>query len=296
MGKRLDRAGSPAGRGRLSDPWLIALIPAIFALVLTFVLPLAYLAANSLHHSTGPGQVGAEFTLDNYYKFFGDRFYLQILLETFWLGAIVVSICAVLAYPVAYLIARISGRWRGILIFLVVAPLLISVVVRNLGFYPVLGDSGMINWLLLALGLITESLRLNNNFTGVVIGMVHALLPFMIIMLTTVIQKIDPELEEAAIGLGAGTVQTFWYVLWPLSRAGLLAGYLVVFTLAVSAYTTPAMMGGHRVLVMSTFVEQQMRSVLDYAFGATAAVVLVAGASALMLLSLRHAQSPEDSR
>jgi len=279
--------------GRALDPWLFAIGPALLALVLVFVLPLAYLASNSLHPSADLGQVGPELTLANYRKFVGDPFYLGILLDTFLLGGAVVTICAVLGYPVAYLIARTSSRWRALLVFLVVAPLLVSLVVRNLGFFPVLGDNGMVNWVLRSLGLTSEPVQLANNFTGVVIGLVHALLPFMILMLTTVIQRIDPEIEEAATNLGAGPVQSFVRVLWPLSRPGFLAGYLVVFTLAISAYTTPAMLGGKRVLVMSTFIDQQVRSVLDYAFGATAAVVLMAGACALTLLSLRGEAQPD---
>lgn len=269
------------------DIWSLAVLPATITLLLVFGLPLFYLGLFSLHRTTGLAQVGTEFTLDNYHKFISDPFYLGVLFDTFWLGFLVVSICVVLSYPVAYFIARTSGRWRGLLIFLVIAPLLVSVVIRNLGLLPVLGESGLVNWALRALALIDEPLRLSNNFTGVVIGLVHALLPFMIVMLTTVIQRIGVEMEEAAVNLGANPWQVFRYVIWPLSRPGLTAGYLIVFTLAISAYTTPAMLGGKRVLVMATFIEQQIRSLLDYAFGATAAVILLASTCVLTVLSVR---------
>ncbi len=269
------------------DLWLIAALPAVITLVLVFVLPLFYMASYSLHRRTGPARVGKELTLHNYERFISDPFYLGILLETFWLGLIVVSICVALAYPAAYFLSRTTTRWRGTLIFLVVSPLLVSLVVRNLGFLPVLGESGLVNWALTSIRLINEPLRLNNNFTGVVIGLTHAMLPFMIVTLITVLQRIGPELEEAAINLGAGPIRVFWSVILPLSRPGLVAGYLVVFTLATSAYTTPAMLGGKRVLVMPTFIEQQIRSVLDYAFGATAAVVLLITTGMLTALALR---------
>ena len=279
-------AGDESPRG--GRVWLLLLLPALLTLVLVFVLPIAHLAAKSLHPSAGLGQVGPEFTLENYAKFFADPFYLYILLDTFELGFIVVTVCLLLAYPVAYFLARTRSRWRGIFMFMVIAPLLISVVIRNLGWLPVLGDSGLVNWALTGIGLVREPLRLVNNFTGVVIGLVHTLLPFMILTLTTVIQRIEPDIEEAAINLGASPMQTFWRVVLPLSRPGLLGGYLLVFTMAISAYTTPSLLGGKRVLVMATYIDQQVRTVLDYALGATVAVILMAVAGAVTVIALRQ--------
>ncbi|MGE3870619.1 MAG: ABC transporter permease, partial [Pseudorhodoplanes sp.] len=150
-----------------------------------------------------------------------------------------------------------------------------------------LGTNGFVNWTLLQLGIVSEPLRLINNFTGVVIGTTHALLPFMILMLMTVIQRIHPSLEEAAANLGANAWSRFWRVIFPLSLPGLLAGYLIVFTLAISYYTTPAMLGGNRVLLMSTFIAQQVRFVLNYPFGATSAVVLMILAIVITVIASR---------
>jgi putative spermidine/putrescine transport system permease protein len=145
-------------------------------------------------------------------------------------------------------------------------------------------------------GLIGAPLPLSNNFTGVTIGLVHAMLPFMILMLTTVLLRIEPELEQAAAGLGAGPWRIFWQVLLPLSRPGILAGYLVIFTMTISAFTTPAMLGGRRVLVMAVYIAQQIRSVLDYAIGATAAVILVLCAASLSVISMRENNRAEGAR
>lgn len=280
-------SGRENDRGSLRV-WLALLLPALLALVIVFVLPIAFLAAKSFHPDAGLGQVGPEFTLENYWKFFADPFYLYILLDTFELGFIVVTVCVLCAYPVAYFLARTRSRWRGIFMFLVVAPLLISVVIRNLGWLPVLGDNGLVNWVLAGIGLTKEPLHLVNNFTGVVIGLVHTLLPFMILTLTTVIQRIEPDIEEAAINLGASPLETFWRIVFPLSRPGLLSGYLLVFTMAISAYTTPVLLGGKRVLVMATYIDQQVRTVLDYALGATVAVILMLVAGAVTMIALRH--------
>jgi len=280
-------ATSTQSRFRPRASWGGLILPAVLVLALVFVLPIGQLFLNSFHHHAGMGTVDPVWTLENYIKFLGDPFYYGILIETFMLGFTVVSICLVIGFPVAYFLARTRSRWRSTLIFVVVSPLLISVVIRNLGWLPVLGSSGVINWLLLNLHIVSEPLRMINNYTGVVIGLTHALSPFMILSLMTVIQRIEPEIEEAAINLGASPFETFWRIVVPLSRPGVLAGYLLVFTVVLSAFTTPGMMGGNRVLVMSTYIGQQIRTVLNYPFGAMAAVVLMLVTTAITLVALR---------
>jgi putative spermidine/putrescine transport system permease protein len=267
--------------------WGGLILPAVLLLTLVFVLPIGQLALNSFHRNAGMGIVDPAWTLDNYLKFLGDPFYYGILLDTLLLGVVVVSICLVIGFPVAYFLARTRSRWRGTLIFVVVSPLLISVVIRNVGWLPVLGSSGVINWLLLNLHIVSEPVRMISNFTGVVIGLVHALSPFMILSLMTVIQRIEPEIEEASINLGASPIETFWRIVVPLSRPGVLAGYLLVFTVVLSAFTTPGMMGGNRVLVMSTYISQQIRTVLNYPFGAMASVVLMLVTTVITVIALR---------
>ncbi|MDX2266311.1 MAG: ABC transporter permease [Hyphomicrobiales bacterium] len=272
----------------IARAWSWFILPVVVFLTLFFLLPVINLVELSLRPHAGPGAVGDGLTLANYTRFLTDPFYLGVLFDTMAIGLVVVSICLVLAYPIAYVLARTKSRFRGALLFIVIAPLLISTVVRNLGWFPILGGSGLINWALMSLGIISEPIRLMNNTTGVIIALTHTFLPFMILALVTVIQKIGVELEEAARNLGAGPIETFFRVILPLSRPGLLAGYLIVFTSVISAFTTPAMMGGRRVLVMSTLIEQQMRSVLNYPVAATAAILLMVMAAALTIASLRQ--------
>ena len=269
------------------DVWLWVLLPTVAALALIFGLPLADLIAVSLHEMTGPAQVGDTLTLEHYRAFVTDPFFITMVARTFWLGFLVVALCLLIGYPVAYHLARTTSTWRGMALFLVISPLLVSAIVRNIGWFPLLGGSGVVNWLLMSLGIIHTPLRLISNFTGVVIGLVHALLPLMILTLTTVIQRIEPELEEAAANLGAGPALIFWRVLLPLSLPGVVSGSLLVFAMAISAYTTPAILGGNRVLVMSTYIAQQFRTVLDYPAGGTAAALLLLFAGLLTLLALR---------
>ena len=274
-------------RPRRPDFWLWVLLPTAFVLGVIFFAPIADLILASLHEMAGPGQVSTSFTLANYRAFLTDPFYFEILLRTCWLGLLVVGCCLIIGYPVAYYLARTQSRWRGFLLFLAISPLLISAVVRNMGWFPLLDQAGLVNWLLLKLGVVSSPLRLINNFTGVVIGLVHALLPFMILTLTTVIQRIDVDLEEAAVSLGAGPGRVFWRVLLPLSLPGIVSGSLIVFTMAISAYTTPAILGGNRVLVMATYIAQQFRTVLNYPAGGTAAAILLVFAAMLTILALR---------
>jgi putative spermidine/putrescine transport system permease protein len=279
-------AVSPPAR-RQADIWLWILLPALAVFAVIFVAPLADLILLSFHSMSGPAQVGDSYTFANYRAFVTDPFYLEVLLRTGWLGLLVTASCLVIGYPVAYFLARTASRWRGMALFLVISPLLVSAIVRNIGWFPLLSQSGLVNFALIKLGLIETPLPLINNFTGVTIGLVHALLPFMILTLMTVIQRVDGDLEEAAANLGAGPLEVFWRVLLPLSLPGVVAGSLLVFTMAISAYTTPAILGGNRVLVMATYIAQQFRTVLDYPAGGTAAALLLVFAALLTMLALQ---------
>jgi putative spermidine/putrescine transport system permease protein len=287
MTAKASALGGARSRRHAVDVWLWVLLPTVAVLALIFGLPLADLIAVSVHEMTGPAQVGDTLTLEHYRAFVTDPFFLIMVVRTFWLGLLVVALCLLIGYPVAYYLARTTSRWRGMALFLVISPLLVSAIVRNIGWFPILGGSGLVNWLLMSLGIVDAPLKLISNFTGVVIGLVHALLPLMILTLTTVLQRIEPELEQAAANLGAGPALVFWRVLLPLSLPGVMAGSLLVFAMAISAYTTPAILGGNRVLVMSTYIAQQFRTVLDYPAGGTAAALLLLFAALLTLLSLR---------
>ena len=263
--------------------WLA--LPALLMLLPAFLLPMILLATRSLHVSVGLGQESVQLTLHNYAAFLSDPFYWRLLGNTSMLGVLVSGVTLVLALPLSYFLARTSSQWRAVLMLFVVAPMLVSVVIRNLGWLTLIGNQGVINWILIHAGLISQPIPMMNNMTGVVIGLVHALLPFMILTMTTVLQRIDPALEEASISLGVPPLHTVWRVVVPLALPGMIAGCLLVFGLTISAYTTPALMGGGRIVVMATYIQQQVATLLDYARGATAAVVLVAWVSALSIIS-----------
>ena len=194
------------------------LAPACGLLGVVFILPMLDTAWVSLHASLGRGRVGTDLTWATYANFLLDPFYLMILLNSLRLALITVALTVVLGYPVAYVLARTTSRHRGLLTALVAAPLMVSILIRNLGWLPLLGLDGTINTMLLRLGVIAHPLLLANNETGVTIGLVHALLPYMILTLTAVIRSIAPEIEQASISLGARPVETFFRIVLPLSR------------------------------------------------------------------------------
>jgi len=277
----------PADAKLIPGRWGYLLLPALGVLLLVFVLPMINLGTKSLHLSTGPGREAADYTLQNYLAFFSDSLYWELLGWTSALGALVTVCTLVSALPLSYFLARTQSRLRPILLLLVIAPMLVSVVIRNLGWLPILGDHGFVNWLVLRSGAATEPFRLINNLLGVIIGLVHALLPFMVLTLTAVIQRIAPELEEASVSLGARPLATFFRVVLPLALPGIVAGSLLVFSLSISAYTTPALMGGGRIVVMATYIQQQVSTLLDYAKGATVSMILLVWVSALSIIALR---------
>lgn len=275
----------PQRRSRKMVGVLLAL-PCFVLLTVLFLFPIVTLLSYSLHPYDGPAQVGADWTLENFTATLTDPLTAKIMLKTLGLGFAVLLIDVILAYPVAYFLARTSSRFRSFFIFIAISPLLISAVVRNLGWFPILASNGLLNWLLTTF-VAAEPIPLVNTFLAVTLSLAHALLPLLILTLFTVLQRIDPEIERAAVSLGAHPFMAFMRVTFPLTRPGLIGGGLLVFSIAISAFTTPAFMGGNKVVVMAIHIAQLIRSTLDYAMGAAAAVVLVvvSGIIAVMALS-----------
>ncbi len=251
------------------------LAPAVLVVGLFLVPPLfGILAASVLQHQqeTGPP------TLTNYARFLGDSYYLRTLLLTLKLSFVTTLCALVLGYLVAYQLVRTirSPTARRLAYLVVVAPLFTSSIVRSFGWMVSLGNAGFVNRLLRDLGLVDAPIRLIFNETGVVIGLTHVLLPFMVLSIAAVLQNIDHTLEEAAMDLGASRLVTFLTVTLPLSLPGVVAGSLIVFSLAMSAYVTPSVLSGGRLKVVPMLIYEQYISVFDWGFGAAMAIVLLA--------------------
>lgn len=275
--------------------WLLV-VPLLAFFTIFFVIPVGLLFATSFNpQAVGQVAVTSEFTFDNYIRFFSRSNYLEAAGRSMLLGVIVAAITLIVAYPMAFVIAKTENPARNtFLLILVLAAMQLDMVIRLYGMMVILGDNGLINQMLLALGLTAEGqpVSLMYNFLGVVLGLVQFALPFMILTLIGVIRSIDSSLEEAARSLGASRRRTFFKITLPMSMPGILSGSLLVFALSISSYIVPALMGGFRVGVLPIHIFQQVAESARFQFGATIAVILFllsAGAVAVYLrLGNRH--------
>jgi ABC-type spermidine/putrescine transport system permease subunit I len=224
------------------------------------------------------------FTAVNYQKFF-HPYYVGVMWTTIQIGLLTTAACAVLGFPVAYFLARAPARWLGVWLFLLVTPLMVSSVIRIFGWLVLLGRRGLVNATLEAAGF--RGVDLLHNVPAVVIGLTELLLPFMVLPLMAAIETIPRSVEEAARNLGANSLQLFWRVLLPLSLPGLVSGSLLVYTVAISALVTPALMGGRKVRMLGNLVYDEVLTSMNWPFAASIAVILLIVTAAVMLGYLR---------
>jgi putative spermidine/putrescine transport system permease protein len=226
------------------------------------------------------------FSAENYVKLFSDPFYTGVLVFTMQIAALSTAICLLLGYPVAYFISRsASEKLRSLLIILTVLPLLMGNAVRAAAWMVVMSSSGLINGLLLAIGIVDEPLKILYTPTAVVIGLVSVLMPFAIITLQSVLDGISPSLEEAGRSLGYSPLRTLVAVVLPLSIPGIIAAGAICFCLAMNAYATPVLIGGPSVQMMGPLVFQQISKVGNWPFGSALAWTLMAVTLTLTVLS-----------
>lgn len=234
---------------------LALLAPAMGLMMILYVIPLGFYFINSFHLFRD-GRILPIWTLQTYVDYFTDPFSYKIIEESVRLSLLVTVLAIVIGYPVAYALhTRVRGTGsRAVLSLLLFSPLLVSVVVRTYGWFILLANQGLVNTTLRATGVITEPLSLLFNFHGVVISLTHIMLPFAIFPIYSVMGRLDQSLKEAATDLGAGWWETFVRITLPLTMPGVVAGALICFTLALSAFVTPRLLGGGRVQVLPLMV------------------------------------------
>jgi putative spermidine/putrescine transport system permease protein len=252
-----------------SETKLILPLAALFAVF--FVAPLAVLLSLSLHD----GVAMQTWTLGNYAKFFTDPFNVSILTDTLLLGVKATLLCLAFGYPVAWLTHRAGARWRSVLLFLVILPLLTSVVVRTFSWIVILGRQGVLNQILLGLGVITDPLRLLYTETGVVIVLAQVQMPLMVLPILTVLSKIDPNLADASRALGASEWRTLWRITLPLSLPGIIAGCILTYAASITAFVTQTLIGGARLIYMPLAIYQQAVGANNWPFAAALSIVFM---------------------
>ena len=265
-------------RARRWVPIVVLLFPALSFLAVFFALPALGLVVFSFLTQSPQGTAGLPLTLSHYVHFFGTPLYAHVLWTTLRISLVTTALAMVLAYPIALVMARTSGAARQVITMIVIAPLIVSVVVRTYGWEVILGNgpTGVLNWLLLASGLIRKPVALLYSETAVVIGSLHVFFPMMVLPLASALGKIDPRVEDAARTLGATGWRTFIRVTVPLSLPGLAVGCTLVFSLTAGSFVTPVILGGTAATMLGMLVDQQILVVYDWPFGATVATVLVA--------------------
>lgn len=246
---------------------VLVLAPALVLLTLLYLLPLAQMLLRSI--------LDPEFTLEHYQHFFTEAVYLRVLGVTFRMALAVTVLTLLLGFPVAYVLSTASPRWRNIMLLAVILPFWISILVRTYAWMVLLGRSGVVNETLLRLGLVTEPIKVINTQAGVLIGMTHILLPYMILPLYSVMRGIDPRLMQAASSLGAGTWSALRHVYLPLAMPGIVAGSILVFIISLGFYITPALLGGPRDQMVAMVIAGQVQTLLNWGFAAAISAVLL---------------------
>ena len=245
--------------------------PAAVFVALAFMLPVGILLSGGF---SVPGAWGG-WGLARFIEFFNEPLYVEVFWRTVKLGALVTLACAVLGYAAALAIVDASPGWRGRWSALVMLPLMISPVARTYAWIVILGRTGLVNQAITGLGLSPEPLRLLFTETAVFIGLVQLFLPLMILSLVSALENLPADVVPAARVLGANWVMAFFKVILPLTREGLVIGGTLVFTGAVTAYITPAVLGGSKVLMLETLLFQRVSVANDFVAASVIALILI---------------------
>ena len=257
-----------ADQPRVRQWQLLLLLPAGFLLVL-FIVSLGAIANLSVNGPQG-------LTLEHYARFLSTPVYAYVLYKTVRTATEVTFVTLILAYPLSYLMSCVGRRTARVLTIAVVLPFFTSVMVRTFAWIVILGRRGFVNEYLGWLGVIDVPLNLLYNPSAVLLGMTYVMLPYMILTLHSVMRGIDRNLLRAAQNLGAGSVETFWRVVLPLTLPGIMSGSLLVFLLSLGFFITPALMGGPADLLVATVVQREIELTMNWGFGCAMAMTLLA--------------------
>ena len=234
---------------------LLLALPTVLTLLFFFVAPMVYILVHTLHENG----------FSDFVDFFGDPFYRNILWVTLRVSLVSTAISLVLGYPTAFYMARTKSRMKQVMMIVILFPFLVSAVVRSYGWMVILGTNGLLN-----------PLKILNTETAVIIGMIHLLVPYMVLSLVGVLQSIDPNVEYAAYSLGASPLQTFSKVVFPLSLPGIISGCVLVFTMSMTSYVTPKLLGGSKFRMMATMVVQEINVNFDWGAASAISYILLA--------------------
>ena len=255
-------------------PWLL-LAPSLITLFVLMILPIAIMTMFSFYEFVTAGVEKQVFTTQNWHDFLTDPFYHMFLWKTVRASVITAMLCALMGYPAAYCIAMTTYRHKWVLLLLLIVPFWISFTIRTFSWIHILGEQGVINVTLMKLGLISAPLPMLYTEGAVIMGMIHFLLPYMILNVYVAIEGIDRNLISAARTLGCTAWQAFYEVVLPLSLPGLMAGLLLCFVLAAGSYVTPQILGSNKDALFGNIIFDTIMSELNWPMGSTLSLVLL---------------------
>ena len=261
-------------------PYLLSL-PSLALFGLMMLLPLALTTLLSFQQYDAEVGVKSGFTLAAYTHVLTDSYYYEIFFRTGWIAALTTLICVLVGAPEAYILSRMASPWRSIFLLVILAPLLVSVVVRAFGWSLLLGPNGIVNQVFEWLGI--GKVRMLYTPTAVVVALVHVMLPFMVIPVWTSLQKLDPMVENAALSLNASQFTVMRRIVLPQITPGVLSGSLIVFGLSASALAIPGLLGGRRLKMVATVIYDEYLHELNWPLGAAVALALLLINLAVML-------------
>ena len=247
---------------------ILLIAPITILLVVVLILPLLAVLLPTVWE-------GGAVTLSRYLSFFQDPYYINIFVRTLRIALICTLVCMILGIPTAYFISRVSKKWRGILMSIALFPMLTNSVIRAFAWINILGKNGIVNQILTALHVVDQPLSMLYTEFSVLIGTIYLFLPLMIITLVGVMENIDNDMMEAAESLGASRLLSFVKVILPMSIPGIITGSVLVFTGAMTAYTTPQLLGGPKNMLLSTLIYQRAMTLNDWTGASVVALVMI---------------------
>lgn len=271
-----------AHRERLS---LLSLCsPAVLLIVFVLVIPILWLFYLSFIGADG------QFSFENYERMLERKSYRRILVTTFKVSILTTALCVLIGYPLAYFFSQLPKRLANLCLITVLLPFWTSLLVRTYAWLVLLQKKGLVNTWGIELGLWDEPIKIVHNLSGTLIGMVHIMLPFLVLPLYNSMLAIDKDYLKAAAGLGAGPKRAFWTVFFPLSVPGLAAGSLMVFVLCLGFYVTPAVLGGGKVIMVSMKIASNIELFVNWGAASALGVVLLVLTLVILWLASRFVQ------
>ena len=257
-------------------------LPAIIAVFVVIVIPVGWLFSLSFLDSSG------QLSLVNYQKMIEYKSYMRVFRTTFNVSFLTTFLCILIGYPLAYFLSQVPKKYVGLLMLTVLLPFWTSLLVRTYAWLVMLQRNGLINNFAIDLGIWDTPVKLAHNLNGTLIGMVHIMLPFLVLPLYAAMRRIDRQALQAAANLGATPMQAFWQIFVPLSLPGVVAGSLIVFVLCLGFYVTPAVLGGGKVILVSMQITAILEDQFNWGAASALGVVLLVATFIVLLVASRY--------